>query len=144
MNSVINLVENEQDYQYVLDIRREVFIEGQGVPEAIEIDANEKTATYFLGRYHGKPVATGRIRENRNMIKFERIATLPDYRGLGLGKLLMAFMQEYCLNKYPGHTFMMNAQESAISFYTQLGWKPDGDYFIEADIKHQRLTFTVN
>lgn len=135
---------DKENYNQALKIRRTVFIEGQGVPENIEIDQNENLATYFLGHYQQKPVVTGRIREYGQNIKFERIATLPDFRGLGLGKKLMSFMLSYSLEKFPNHQPMMNAQESAISFYTQLGWQPEGDYFYEADIKHQKLTYPLN
>lgn len=144
MSILIKIVKDNSDYQEVLKIRRLVFIQEQNVPEEIEIDQNEKTATYFLGFYHDKPVVTGRIREYGQNIKFERIATLPDFRGLGLGKKLMSFMLSYSLENFPNHQPMMNAQESAISFYTQIGWQPEGDYFFEADIKHQKLTYPLN
>lgn len=121
-------------------IRQLVFIEEQHVPSDIELDQHEDTATHFLVQLNNLPVATGRMRQKDSFIKFERIATLKDYRGKGLGKFLMTFMHDFASKNYPSLTPIMHAQESAISFYENLGWVSHGETFYEAGIAHKTLT----
>ena len=133
---VIHVVTEEQ-YALCLEIRRKVFIEEQGVPEDIEVDAFEQVAENFLLFVEERPVATGRFRVKGNSLKFERLATLIEARGKGYGKTLMLEMQQYACEKDPHFLLIMHAQISAVPFYKKLGWKERGEVFQEADIDHQ-------
>ena len=135
-------VESNSEYQEVLKIREIVFVEEQKVPRHLEIDENENEAIYFLGLVENTPVTTGRIRVIEDEVKFERIATLPSYRGKSYGKQLMKFIQDFCKKEFPCKHFFMYAQESAISFYEQLGWKIEGKKFMEANIVHQKMVYS--
>jgi predicted GNAT family N-acyltransferase len=135
----IKVVTTENDYQAVLKIRREVFVAEQGVPEELEIDENEKKATYFLLICSGQAMATGRIRVKDGILKFERVATLAQARGRGLGRALMKFMQEYGNLNFPDLPQVLNAQMSAITFYEKLGWIAEGPVFDEAGILHRKM-----
>ena len=132
-------VTTEEDYQACLKIRRQVFIEGQQVPEEIEIDAYEKQAVHFLAFYEDKPVATGRFRIKKGFLKFERIATLPEFRGKGIARALMLEMQKVGTERYPNYLPAMHAQAEVIPFYEKLGWVVVGERFVEADIQHQAM-----
>ncbi|NGX42036.1 MAG: putative N-acetyltransferase YjcF [Chlamydiae bacterium] len=134
-------VSSDEDYQRCLEIRRKVFIEEQGVDEDIEIDAHEKEAIYFLAEIPGTACATGRFRPYKQLLKFERIATLPEFRGKGIAKALMKTMQEVGYKEYPHHLQVMNAQEDAIPFYEKLGWVALGEPFFEAEIPHKVMIF---
>lgn len=129
----------EKLYEQCLMIRREVFINEQKVPEELEIDEHEKAATHFLCLFNARPAATGRLRLAQDKVKFERIATLPSYRGKGFGRRLMGEMEAFARATYPGAPFMMYAQRSAVDFYLSLGWKPVGDEFLEAGIPHLKM-----
>lgn len=118
---MVKLITVDTDYQEALGIRRKVFIQEQSVPQEIEIDEFEKSAEHFLLVVAGFPAATGRLRVKDKFIKFERIATLKDYRGQGLGKMLMAFMLEYAQKNYPAYTPYMHSQIGAVPFYEKLG-----------------------
>lgn len=125
-----------------LDIRKKVFVQGQGVPEDIEIDEHEDRCVHFLLSLNGQKVSTGRLRKiNDEFIKFERIATLKEFRGYGIGAKLMCHMHEYCLKKFPEYLPIMHAQESAVGFYKKLGWTQMGDKFYEAGIAHYKMVF---
>jgi len=107
------------------------------VPEREEIDAFEKEAIHFLAYYKGVSAATGRMRVKKCFIKFERIATLKEFRGRGIATELMEEMQRAALARF--HTYLpaMHAQTEAIPFYLKLGWVQVGDLFDEAGIEHQ-------
>jgi len=134
-------ISSDEDYQRCLEIRRKVFIEEQGVDEDIEIDAHEKEAIYFLAEIQGTACATGRFRPYKQFLKFERIATLPEFRGKGIAKALMSTMQEVGHKEYPHHLQVMNAQADAIPFYEKLGWVALGEPFFEAEIPHKVMIF---
>lgn len=128
---------HSNDYQDALEVRKAVFVVEQGVPEELEI-SNEEEGHYFVGLIDDKIVATARFRVMDEYIKVERVATLPEYRGRGMAKKLMEAMQEE-INKNYELSPILNAQESAVSFYLQLGWKIEGDEFFEAGIKHFKM-----
>jgi predicted GNAT family N-acyltransferase len=121
------------------EVRRQVFVEEQGIPAALEADAHDAEASHFLARAGGLPVAAGRLRIQGDRVKFERIATLKAYRGRGIGRMLMARMEEHCRRELPRHLPSMSAQKSAVSFYLGIGWEPEGGEFQEAGIPHQVL-----
>ena len=127
---------DEAAYREVLAIRRRVFVEEQGVPAALEVDAYEREATFFLARLGGEPVATGRFRCKGSVLKFERIATLPVVRGQGVGAALMRRMEEEGARLHPRYLQYMHAQASAFSFYERIGWVKVGEPFHEAGIEH--------
>lgn len=137
MTMEVRKVTSVEDYEECLRIRREVFIKGMNVPKEHEIDAYEEKATHFLALFEGKPAATGRIRLKKGFVKFERIATLSEFRGKGLASALMEAMQREALKHFPEYLPAMHAQVSAISFYLKLGWVNVGEVFIEAGIDHQ-------
>ena len=72
----IKIVENDQEKELVLSIRRIVFIEELNIPEYMEIDDNEDSATYVLANIESKYVGTARWRDTDLGIKLERFAVL--------------------------------------------------------------------
>lgn len=129
------------EYQEALAIRREVFVFEQKVLESIEIDEFEASSQHFLIRVRDAPVATGRLRVKGETIKFERIATMKNFRGQGHGRELMTAMLHFAQKNYPQLTPYMHSQLEAVGFYKKLGWKPQGDVFFEANIPHKKMIF---
>ncbi|MES2526614.1 MAG: GNAT family N-acetyltransferase [Bdellovibrionota bacterium] len=143
LNEISTLAIDSQSplYQKSLMIREEVFIKEQEIDPRVEIDEYESTSIYFLTLLDHHPVATGRLRESGDKIKFERIATLEKYRGRGFGKHLMDAMMRYAQAKFPDQKPFMHAQLSAADFYEKLGWTRVGEIFEEADIPHIAMTY---
>lgn len=135
----IEIATTPNQYQKCLALRREIFILEQNVPESIEVDQYETTATHFLAELDQTPVATGRLRIKNDWIKFERIATSKKHRGSGIGRSLMLYMQEYASKHFSNLTPAMHAQLDAVPFYEKLGWIPQGEIFFEASIPHKLL-----
>jgi predicted GNAT family N-acyltransferase len=138
MQNTIHAAHTE-DPKECFTIRKRVFVQEQGVPMEMEMDEFDDICDHFLAWHDEKPVGCGRIRQWNDVIKFERIATLQDFRGLGIGQCLMMVMEDYARKKYPNRMLMMNAQDTAVSFYEKIGWKIEGDAFIEAGITHFRM-----
>lgn len=67
-------------YHDALTIRKEVFIEEQGVPKDLEIDQYEQTCQYIVAYNNHTPIATARYREVDGCVKVERVAVVRSAR----------------------------------------------------------------
>lgn len=122
-------------------VRRAVFIDEQDVPEEIEIDGKDETATHFVVYDTGKgePVGTERLRfPGEAVAKTERVAVLKRYRGEGLGRRLMCRAESEARER--GCSQMkLNAQSRVEGFYLNLGYETVSDIFYEAGIPHVEM-----
>jgi predicted GNAT family N-acyltransferase len=121
-----------------LALRRRVFIEEQGVPEADELDALDPVCAHFLAwEANGGPaVGTARLWITpEGTAKAQRVAVLPFARGEGIGAALMAAVEEEARRR--GHKeLVLGAQLSAVPFYERLGYEGYGEVFDDAGIPH--------
>lgn len=126
-------------YHDALAVRKEVFIVGQGVDAAIEIDALESSTEHVTGYLNGEPVAAARLnRIQYDTYKVQRVAVLSTYRGQHLGEKLMQEIERYAIENDVAN-LVLGAQDHAIGFYEKLGYTVDGDGFMEANIPHHMM-----
>ena len=126
-------------------IRRTVFIEGQNVPESLEVDGEDPMCLQFLGFHDGEAVATARVKTGDGYFKFQRVAVLDAMRGRGVGDKLMRFMMDD-LARLPdaqGKTFVLSSQVHALGFYERLGFVVSSDEYMEAGIAHRDMEMPV-
>jgi predicted GNAT family N-acyltransferase len=119
-------------------IRLVVFVEGQQVPESLEIDGLDEQCRHFLARAGSQPVGTARLRFVDGLGKAERVAVLNEHRGAGVGAALMAAVEE-CARAEGCRELLLHAQQAVIPFYRGLGYREEGELFDEADIVHQTM-----
>lgn len=141
MSIEVIVTKTKEQYQQALNIRIKVFVKGQGVSKDFEIDEFEESSKHFLALYQGKPAGVGRLRLKGSYVKFERIATLEEFRGYGIAKQLMTSMTEHALENYPQYLPAMHAQENVVGFYKKLGWMSFGDTFYQANIEHRLMVY---
>ena len=139
MDVQLNIVKTNDEKNLALNIRREVFIKGLNIPEHLEIDSNEESSKYILAKVDGKSVGTARWRKTDEGMKLERFAVLNDYRSIGIGTMMTKFILNQLKNS---KLIYLNAQESAISFYEKIGFKPVGPRFREVNIEHQKMIYS--
>lgn len=122
-----------------IDIRREVFIAEQGVPEAEEIDGRDPDCTHFLALEEDTPVGCARLLvTDGGEAKAQRVAVLKSYRGRGVGVLIMRALEDAAQTH--GHTcVILGAQLSAVPFYERIGYVAYGDVFLDAGIEHRMM-----
>jgi ElaA protein len=65
-----------------------------------------------------------------------RILTSADFRGSGLGKILVAKGLERLRLKYPKHAIRIGAQEHLEKFYAGFGFRQASDRYLEDGIPH--------
>ena len=120
----------------LMAVRRAVFIEEQGVPEAEELDGEDAAAKHFLAEdEHGNPIGTARLLASGQI---GRMAVLPEWRGRDIGAGLLVRAVEAA--RRDGLDVFLHAQVHALGFYERNGFKASGDVFLEADIEHRRMT----
>ena len=123
MKIKVKIINTKKEHEMCLAIRRQVFILEQNISKQIETDDYLVNATHILAISKEKAVGTARNRRTDSGIKLERFAVLKQFRNLGIGKALVLFI----LDKLKNEKFIyLNAQESVIGFYDNLGFDQIG------------------
>jgi predicted GNAT family N-acyltransferase len=114
-------------------IRRTVFIDEQGVPEALEWDADDAGAMHLLALDGaGQAIGCARLLPDGHV---GRMAVLPAWRGRGVGRALLA--AAVAAARMHGHTMLhLSAQTHAADFYARAGFIAIGAEYEEAGIPH--------
>jgi predicted GNAT family N-acyltransferase len=117
-------------------VRRSVFIEEQSIPESEEWDDVDPVAYHVLALTGNRDaVGTGRLEPTG---KIGRVAVLPQYRGSGVGSLIMGHLVNQATES--GFTSVyLHAQAAAAGFYQRLGFRAVGPAFEEVGIPHLRM-----
>ena len=121
-------------------IRREVFIEEQEVPEALELDGLDNDATHWLVFSDDEnPIATARLLGDG---RIGRMAVQTPFRNKGVGSAMLRKIIKHAVAQNMGE-LMLSAQQHAIEFYESFGFKPVGDAHEEASIAHQMMQLSL-
>ncbi|GAA5523601.1 acetyltransferase SACOL1063 [Microbulbifer aestuariivivens] len=131
----IAIADWERERTSIRRVREAVFIREQKVDPAIEWDDQETSATHFLVRLQGEPVATGRLTRSG---KIGRMAVLSPYRGRGIGKKLLETLCAHARSIGLRQVYL-HAQCHARDFYVRCGFQVVGDEFEEAGIPHIKM-----
>jgi predicted GNAT family N-acyltransferase len=121
-------------------LREEVFIIEQSVPVDLERDEHDASALHFLALVDTKPVGTARVvlKDNGTVAKIGRVAVCRSKRGMGIGKRLIATIEETLALEDVDH-FILEAQTHALRFYARMGYEAYGEEFMDAGIPHFRM-----
>ena len=138
-DATVVVLPDDADLEPAFEVRRDVFVDEQGVDEAIEIDGKDPDADHVLARKDGKPVATARLRViDETAGKVERVAVLADYRNLGIGRQVMDRI-ELLAGDRSLERLELHAQTHVEGFYERLGYETVSDVFEEAGIPHVEM-----
>ncbi|MFC9391805.1 GNAT family N-acetyltransferase [Streptomyces sp. NPDC057027] len=130
-------------------VRREVFVEEQGVPQEIEYDTYDETAVHVLAvRADGLPLGTGRLLHGADAVgktgadasvgSLGRLAVSEAARGLGVGAALVRAIEDAARER--GLSAVdLHAQTHALGFYERLGYEAYGPEFPDADMPHRAM-----
>ena len=140
---IYRLAENEQDIWGIHDVRRQVFVREQGIPQDL----------VFLGDGSGNElnmvvkdgdtvIGTARIQIMGSMAKIERMAVLKPFRNKGIGKGIIAFLSEQLKHRDIDFIFL-HAQHAAVDFYRSCGFSESGSPFYEVGIKHVKMEMEI-
>jgi predicted GNAT family N-acyltransferase len=132
-NLIVDVVSWGQERPALQRIRRQVFIDEQGVPEELEWEADDRIATHLLARHavYG-PVACARLLATRQI---GRMAVLAEHRHQGIGSALLK-KAIIIANAMQYSDVFLHAQTSAMNFYQRFGFAVEGEEYLEAGIPH--------
>ena len=141
---VIHQIESPAELDCAFAIRRSVFIEEQGVSEALEFDGLDREARHLLASVGGAPAGTLRIRllERGRVAKIERVAVLAPCRHLGIGRMLMDTALELARSRGVDEV-RLHAQTVVQRFYAGLGFVATGAVFEEDGIDHIAMVMSL-
>jgi predicted GNAT family N-acyltransferase len=139
------------DLTEALQIRRKVFVEEQGIPEAIEFDGLDVQAIHVLvweeappgrDKESGKPdrraVATGRITYDGAVCRIGHIAVLRECRGMGYGDFTVKMLLNKAFTSGIGKV-LLDAQALAVGFYQKIGFQSTGQHVSDMGIKYWEM-----
>jgi predicted GNAT family N-acyltransferase len=120
----------------VLDVRRQVFQDEQGVPQVLDEDGYDADSLHFLVETPaGSAVGAARMWENH----LQRLAVLPSARMQGIGFLLVASMLRVAHVRGFEHV-EATAQRGALGLARLFGFVIDPDALEIAGRPHFRVT----
>ncbi|WP_018863749.1 MULTISPECIES: GNAT family N-acetyltransferase [Thioalkalivibrio] len=124
------------DAEAISAVRREVFIEEQGVPKALEFDGLDATALHWLAiGPGGEPIGTLRMLPSGQI---GRMAVREPWRGHGIGSRLLDYAVEAAI-RHGWREVWLNAQNTRLGFYAQHDFFIISDTFEDAGIPHRRM-----
>ena len=137
-------IEETRDIATCQALRRAVFIEEQGVAEALEVDGRDEGAIHLLATVDGRPAGTARLLVTGATGKIGRVCVLPAHRGTGLGRALIRAALDRLAQEPGVQMALLGAQTHALGFYEALGFVARGPVYDDAGIPHRDMTRPVS
>jgi predicted GNAT family N-acyltransferase len=120
------------------NIRREVFVWEQHVPEALEHDEYDASATHFVAIVEGEVVGTLRIVDLPQHAKIGRVAVRAQFRGRGIARAMMQAAMQAARDGGQDRLYL-TAQIDKLSMYEKLGFVAFGEVFDDAGMPHRAM-----
>jgi len=143
----------ESDLAACFQVRKDVFVGEQSVPEAIEYDAYDATAVHVLavaadgtalgtGRLLHGEIAAGKTGGDLTVGSLGRLAVTQQARGLGVGAALVRAIEDEA-GRLGLAAVDLHAQTHALGFYERLGYVVYGPEFPDAGIAHRAMRRSI-
>lgn len=119
-------------------LRKEVFVWEQKVPETVERDSYDLTATHYVAIAEGNVIGTLRLIEQPEHIKIGRVAVHLAWRGKGVARKLVE--KAMADTRALGHDrFYLTAQSDKLGLYEKLGFVAFGPEFMDGGMPHRAM-----
>jgi predicted GNAT family N-acyltransferase len=126
-----------RDAAAIRSVRRQVFVEEQGIPEDLEWDGRDADCCHVLAMAGAaEVVATGRLLADG---RIGRMAVLCEWRGRGVGSAVLDRLQRCALDRGLRCVYV-HAQLEVAGFYSRAGFQAVGQPFAAADIPHIEMS----
>jgi predicted GNAT family N-acyltransferase len=131
-----------QDYiEKIKEVRGDVFVKEQNVPVNLEIDGLDSEAKHVIVfDDDGDAIGTGRMLPDGHI---GRIAVKKQYRGKGIGMMIMENLIEYARESQLPKVWL-SSQYHAKDFYRKLDFVQAGDIYQEAGIDHIKMEKAIS
>lgn len=133
---IVRQATTESEMAALRALRMAVFVEEQGVPEALEIDALDALAYHAVACVDDAIIGTGRLLVlPGGAALIGRMAVQIDVRRIGIGGHVLQFLEDAAV-KLGVPEVIVHAQTYVSEFYSRKGYNPEGEPFNEAGIQH--------
>ena len=133
------LIASDRELKDAFEVRRQVFIEEQGISEDIVFDDHDGEALHMVVKDGERIIGTARVLFLAdNQAKLERMAVLKPFRRKGIGRRIISFLDADLRNKQVEQV-VLHAQLEVVAFYKSCGFEESGLPFWEAGIKHLNM-----
>lgn len=105
-----------------------------------EIDEVDAVAHHVMGFQGSRLVAYARVFVEQGAVTFGRVLTIPEVRGQGVGRQLIAQIEAEIQRDYAGLPISIEAQSDKRGFYEKFGYQATGDIFEFNGTPHIRMT----
>lgn len=139
MSYAIKRAETDEEIRACLDLRLKVFVQEQGVSLAEECDGLDGESIHVLALAGNVPVGAARFREIGDTVKIQRVCVLPAHRGGGVGAQIIRFILDDAATRGTATQAFLAAQTPAVAFYHKLGFREEGDEFLDAGMPHVNM-----
>jgi len=131
-----NLAENHSELSGGFEVRRRVFVEEQGIAEALVFDGNDGEALHAVVKNGTRVIGTARVRfPSASRAKLERMGVLDGWRHMGIGSRVTSFVIGE-LKQRGVIEVVLHAQCAVVAFYKSCGFEELGSPFWEAGVEH--------
>lgn len=139
----VRFARSPEEFSAIVELRRRVFRDEQNIVEGDVVDKDDRHSYQAMAVVADGLIGVGRLTPAtsiRPQPHIAWVATLPDYRGGGIGSLLMRSLLNVADERgMPAVT--LSAQTHALDFYRRLGFMPYGDRFLVRGIEHQMMVW---
>ncbi len=126
----------------ILKLRVDVFVVEQNCPYP-ELDGEDEDAVHLFVEEEGEIASYLRIITRQEKTRIGRVITHKDHRGKKLSSKLMEEAMAYIKSNYPQKIVLLSAQEHLQQFYGKFGFVPVSKMYLEDDIPHVDMEYTV-
>lgn len=126
------------DISDALKVRELVFCNEQGIKKELVFagfDNLDSTKHFVCYDSNENPIGSLVVIDNGNKYSLKRVCILKESRRLGFGKLLLERVIELHANK----PITLKAQLTSEAFYWSVGFRAEGEVFLEAGIPHVNM-----
>jgi ElaA protein len=116
-------------------LRRAVFVDEQGVPEAEELDERDADALHLVALDGAQVVGTCRLLEEPGALKLGRMAVAAHARRRGIAARLLEEAEAQARARGLAR-IRLSSQLGARSVYARAGYAAFGERFLDAGIEH--------
>lgn len=128
-----------EDEAAIATVRREVFIDEQGVPDAMEWEDGDGVCQWFMAQAGDEVIGIARLTPEGRV---GRMAVCHAFRGRGVGSALLRAVLVAARSTGLGRVWL-SAQTHAIAFYTHHGFQTEGPEYRDAGIPHRTMKLNL-
>jgi predicted GNAT family N-acyltransferase len=126
------------EYLEAVRLREDILRKPLGLIFTSEELLNEIDHIHISGFLDGKIISTAVLVPEGSECKLQRVVVKQELQASGIGSKMMAFCEAYA--KTQGfNSIYCHARYTAVLFYIENNYMPEGDYFDEDTILHRKM-----